>query len=202
MEYDPNVFTNLCVVAGYFKSNKSKDNCNFSSLYNNMFDPYRQEELRVLEFESSNPTEHTVVGGSLQTWATYLSKSEIIGLFDNSEVDVTVSNERIRTFVCKDFDETFAKDEFQEAFDVIVDSTDHSFDEKIDFFQRCVNHHLVPQGFFFIEGLKEEDGEQISRQISDWKSRYPNCEFFYEVVHNPMNRTYHPLIIIQKMSVL
>jgi hypothetical protein len=200
MEYDPNVFTNLCVVSGYFKSNKSKDNCNFSSLYNNLFDPYRQEELRVLEFVSSHATETTVVGGSLQTWATYFSKAEVIGLVDDPEVEIIVSNDRVKTFVCKDFEETFAKDEFQDLFDVVIDSTDHPFDEKIDFFQRCFDH-LVPQGFFFIEELKEEDGEKISRQISDWKSRYPNCEFFYEVVHNPMKHTDHPLIIVQKMSV-
>jgi hypothetical protein len=202
MEYSPADYTNFCAITSYFKSNKSKDVRNYSSLYNSMFNDHRQSEVRVLEFESSKESENIKIGGSLQAWSVFLSNSEVVGLYDNK--DVLFNNEKIKSFYCENLSQECLNklwEELDDNFDLIIDSNDTCFNDKVLFFQRSLSH-LTLNGFFIIENLREEDAEDINRQLSDWKDRYPNCEYFYEIVENPINKTFNPVIIVQKLSEL
>ena len=58
MEYSPTDYTNLCAITTYYKSNKGKDVNNYSPLYNNILEAYRQHEIRILEFDTSVETEN------------------------------------------------------------------------------------------------------------------------------------------------
>lgn len=217
MEYDCKAFTNLCVVSGYYKSNKSKDNCNYACLYNNIFNDYRQEEMCLLEFEPSNEREKIELGGSLKMWYTFLSKTYIVGVYDREDLKVKADEnindlrdkttgelERVMTVVCEDMTrdgvrQLFERPELQERFDIIVDASDRTLDEKMSVFNGAIQK-LVPQGFYFIENIRAEESDEICRRLSDLKEYYASTlEFFFEVVHNPINITDHPLIIIQRL---
>jgi hypothetical protein len=216
MEYDCKAFTNLCVVSGYYKSNKSKDNCNYACLYNNVFNDYRQEEMRMLEFEPSNENEKLTLGGSLKMWHTFLSKTEIIGVYEREDLKTQADNslndlrdkdtgelERVLSVVCEDVSKDglrqfFERPELQERFDVIIDASNRALDDKLKVFHNTIQQ-LVPQGFYFIENIDANESDEICRRISDLKEYYPVLEFFFEVVHNPINMTDHPLVIVQRL---
>jgi hypothetical protein len=50
-----------------------------------------------------------------------------------------------------------------------------------------------------MENLKLDDMNEIHLQISDWKEYFPGCEYFLEVVENPLKDSKSPLLIIQKL---
>lgn len=202
MEYSPSQFTNLCVVAGYYKSLKSKDNRNYSSLYNNIFNDYRQEEMRLIEFDVSNSSEKVKVGGSLEMWSTFLTNTEVYGIYE--DVEKMYYTEKIKSIVCgnmtdKGIQEFWLNPELQENFDVIIDGNEKKIDEKILFFKNSI-HKVVPHGFYFMENIRGEDGEKMCREISCWTEQYPELSFFYEVVENPLQKTYNPILIVQRNS--
>jgi len=202
MEYCASDYTNLCAIATYYKSNKGKDNANYSCLYNNMLDAYRKHDIRLLEFDISEESENMKPGGSLQAWSLFLEKSEIVGLYRNESAKF--ENEKIKSYVCEEITEeclnkVFSNPEFEERFDIIVDSGIESFKEKCFFFKKALKM-LNPQGFYFMENLKKEEINAIQLQISDWKEYFPNCEYFFEVMENPLNKRETPLVIVQKLS--
>ena len=204
MEYCPTDYTNLCAITTYYKSNKGKDNCNYSTLYNSLLNDFRQSEMRLLEFDTSVESENIKPGGSLQAWSLFLEKCEIIGLYKDK--DALYQSDRAMSFVCEEvtnegIDRVFSDPEFENRFDIIVDSGIEDFKEKAFFFKKAL-HKLNVQGFYFMENLKMDDINTIELQISDWKEYFPGCEYFFEVVENPLNGKKSPVLIVQKLTEL
>jgi hypothetical protein len=206
MEYCPTDYTNFCAITTYYKSSKGKDSRNFSVLYNNLFDSHRQDELRVLEFchaESDGSPEP--YGASLRAWGVFLQNSEIIGISTNAN-SAQFSDDKIKIFECNEVSierivELFNEhSELDENFDLIIDSNETSFAKKVIFFH-TVLEKLTVNGFHVIEGLSFDELPTIELQMSDWRDRYPNCEYFLERVENPLTNTPDSLIIIiQKLG--
>jgi len=202
MEYCPTDYTNLCAITTYYKSNKGKDANNYSPLYNNILDSYRQHEIRVLEFDTSVESENVKPGGSLQTWSLFLEKATVIGLYQDEKAKY--EDEKVKSFVCESITEAdiiklWETPELEADFDIIIDSGIENFKDKAIFFKRALPK-LNLQGFYFMENLKIDDMNSIELQISDWKEYFPGCEYFLEVIENPLNETKTVLLIIQKLS--
>ena len=199
MEYCPTDYTNFCAVSTYYKSSKGKDARNYSVIYNNLFDPHRSGELRVLEFcHADVEGAPEPYGASLKAWGVYLQNSEIVGLSTKSS---EFEDDRIKILECDEVSiERLVKlfnehPELDENFDLIVDSSENSFDKKVIFFQ-TVLERLTVNGFHMIEGLSIDDTPRIELQMSDWRDRHPNCEYFLERVDNPLAGGLETLIII------
>lgn len=198
MEYSPAAYTNFCVISEYFKTNKSKKNCNYSSLYNSIFNDYREESMRIIEFDVSTETDTIVAGGSLQAWSVFLPNSEIIGIYQDQSM--MYQNDKIESFLCEKVDkesiQTFWSDPvLEEEFDVIIESGLVNLDDKITFMQNSL-HKVKSQGFYFMENLDVEDSDKMCVYISDWRTRFPDCEYFYEIVENGERKS--PILMIQK----
>ena len=104
MEYSPTDYTNLCAIATYYKSNKGKDVNNYSTLYNNLLNDYRQDEIRVLEFDTSIESENVKPGGSLQSWSLFLEKATIFGVYQDEKSKY--DDEKVKSFVCENITES------------------------------------------------------------------------------------------------
>jgi hypothetical protein len=201
MEYSPTDYTNLCAITTYYKSNKGKDVNNYSPLYNNILNNYREHQIRVLEFDTSVESENVKPGASLQSWSLFLEKATVFGLYQDEKSKF--ENDKIKSFVCENITEAdvmklWEIPEFEEDFDIIIDSGIENFKEKALFFKRALPK-LNIQGFYFMENLKLDDMNEIHLQISDWKEYFPGCEYFLEVVENPLKDSKSPLLIIQKL---
>jgi len=123
MEYCPTDYTNLCAITTYYKSNKGKDANNYSPLYNNILDSYRQHEIRVLEFDTSVESENVKPGGSLQTWSLFLEKATVIGLYQDEKAKY--EDEKVKSFVCESITEEdiiklWETPELEADFDIII----------------------------------------------------------------------------------
>lgn len=206
MEYCPTDYTNFCAITTYYKSSKGKDARNFSVLYNNLLDAHRKDELRVLEFcHRSDEGAPEPYGASLRAWGVYLQNSEIIGLSTNAN-SADFSDDKIKVFECDEVSiDRLVRlfndhPELDENFDLIVDSNETSFEKKVIFFQ-TVLEKLTVNGFHVIEGLSVNEMPFIETQLSDWRDRYPNCEYFFERVENPLvDNSESLIVIIQKLS--
>lgn len=202
VNYCPTDNTNMCALCEYFNSNKKKSNCNFSSLYNSLFEEHRLSKLRLIEFDTSDKTDSVDVGGSLKVWEKFFINSEIFGVYKNK--DVMFSSDKIKSFHCENIteeciDELWQNQELDNNFDIMIDSgCITNIFEKVAFLNFSF-HKLNHKGFYIMEILDRNNLEVVMNELRLLQEACPNHIYFIELVKN-LSDEEHIVFIIQKQS--
>ena len=201
VNYCPTDNTNMCALCEYFNSNKKKSNCNFSSLYNSLFEEHRSSKLRLLEFDTSEKTDNVDVGGSLKVWEKFFQNAEIVGVYQNK--DVMFSSDTIKSFHCENIteeciDELWQNQELNNNFDIMIDSGITDIYEKVAFLNFSF-HKLNDRGYYIMEILQRDHLECVSNELRLLQNTCPNNIYMIELVKN-LSGEEHIIFIIQKQS--
>ena len=85
--------------------------------------------------------------------------------------------------------------------DIIIEDGSHTFDANVSFLEGSLPH-LRGGGFYAVEDivLKWADA-WYDKLENDWVKRYPDCEFAFVVVPNPLNRLFdNNLLVVRRLE--
>ena len=179
--------TNLCKIMERYGSDKSVRNHNYTLVYSKLFDPIKQNKLRV--FELGLGTNNTDVpsnmgpdgkpGASVYGWAEYFPNSDIFG----ADIDkrILFNTKRINTFYCDQTNPESIKELWNNPllannFDIIVEDGLHCFIANITFFENSI-HKLNKGGYYIIEDIETSEFPLFNDKINEYKSLYPHLSF-------------------------
>jgi len=201
--------TQLCKIMERYGSDKSVRNHNYTLVYSKLFDPIRQNKLRI--FELGLGTNNTDVpsnmgpegkpGASVYGWAEYFPNSAIFG----ADIDkrILFNTNRINTFYCDQTNPESIKELWNNPllannFDIIVEDALHCFVANIIFFENSI-HKLNKGGYYIIEDILTTDIEKFKNKIVEWKKTY-NCEFTLVKIPSLRNNVDNNLLVVRNLN--
>lgn len=205
--------TELCYMMNFFGSDKGSpqntDRHSYTRFYYNLFQPVREQPLRVFELGlgTNNPNipshmeSRYKCGASLRGWQQFFPNASVYGA--DIDRDCLFQEDRIKTFYCDQgspdaIRELWSQPELSDNFDIILEDGFHVFNYNVVFFENSV-HKLNVGGVYIIEDVMHYTLDIWSQKLSEWGQKYPNMKFrFYSIDHEP-NPYDNRLVIAQRM---
>lgn len=209
--------TPLCKIMGECESDKgnveiTKSRHNYTLLYFQLFEPIRDNNLRVFELGigtnnislPSNMGVNGVPGASLYGWKTFFPNAQIYGA--DIDKDILFTDERIDTFYCdqtslKDITNLWNNDNLKEPFDIMIDDGLHNFYANTFFFEQSI-HKLRVGGYYIIEDILESQYHLFQQKKTEWTQKYPNLDISLVKLPSLVNFIDNTLMIIYKKSII
>ena len=195
MKYYENYYTDLCVVAsGYGTDKCSDEHCHgYTLFYKPMFTPRQQDELNVAEIGIAK-------GASIKTWCDYFPRSQIYG-FDIDLEDFSVNNNpnvHLSYMDVRDADSIY--NGFKDTgamFDLIIDDSTNVFEDQVRII-RNTYQYLKPGGFLIIEDIMMDAVESnYDDELWDVLRVFKDA-YFVTIEHPKQDAGNHKLLIFVK----
>lgn len=172
--------TELCHIMKKHDADKGLGTHNYTTLYHEIFQSYRNESIRLLEIGREKN------GASLHAWREYFPNAHIIG------ADIRPSNDFKPFFVFEQnsSEEIHAlfRDRIIEPVDIIIDDAIHCFPDNWNLFIHSIQY-LNQGGLYIIEDLTAETMEKFLHWKDDIMSRF-QIDIF-EIIEIPYYRNNH-----------
>ncbi len=214
--FDHTKATELCEIMGRYNSDKGQLNIteshhNYTTFYNSIFEPIRNNTLRVFELGlgtnypdvKSNMCGHTnggSPGASLYGWREYFPNSLIYG----ADIDkrILFNCDRITTFYCdqtnpSSIHELWTHDGLAEWFDIIIEDGLHEYDANVCFFENSI-HKLKKGGYYIIEDILISDESRFLVKFEEWRNKYSDLSFTFIKIPSTKNPHDNNLVVITK----
>jgi hypothetical protein len=202
--------TNMCRVMTKYGSDKGHGWHNYTTVYSVLFEGWRDRPLRVFELGlgTNNPDLASTVwvngrpGASLRGWRDLFPHALVYG----ADIDrgSLFKEDRIKTFYCDQLDQVtirqlWSQPELQGGMDIIVEDGLHTFEANVAFLEGSLEH-LRPGGIYVVEDILQKwvDGWSYRLQTI-YSKQYPNYEFAFVVLPNPLNPNFdNNLLVIRR----
>ena len=213
IDFDETTPTPLCVIMGYYGSDKgSKDITkswhNYTTLYYKLLKDKRESVKRVFELGigTTDPTipanmgSNGTPGASLRGWAEFFPNAQIFG----ADIDkrILFTENRIKTYYCDQLNPVVIKGmwlnkELVEGFDVILDDGLHRYDANICFLENSI-HKLNPGGIYIIEDISNYNLGKFNEKIGEFKKLHPDLQYDIITLPNTINQFDNRVLVIRK----
>lgn len=207
-----NKATDLCFIMNYFGSDKGNPtgigHHNYTLLYEPLFAPVRQNEIRVFELGlgtnnlnfPSNMGADGKPGASLRGWKQFFPNAQIFGA--DIDAGILFEEERIKTYQCdqnstESVSNLWSNAELADEFDIIIEDGLHIYESNIHFFENSC-HKLKAGGIFIIEDIQSYTFQRWAAKLPEWKSRYPQFTFRMYQIPNKQNVHDNNILIVKR----
>jgi hypothetical protein len=205
--------TKMCQVMTRHGSDKGRRAHNYTTVYSALLRGKFNQPYRIFELGlgTNNPELISTMGiagtpgASLRGWREIFSNAIIYGA--DIDREVLFEADRITTYYCDQLDpaaigELWAQPELQNGMDIIIEDGLHTFEANLSFLEASIQH-VRPGGFYVVEDILTSCRGAWYNQLENvYSMRYPDFEFVFVSLPNPVNKADNNLLIAQRSLTL
>jgi hypothetical protein len=201
--------TRMCRVMTRLGSDKGRRGHNYTSVYWAILSGVLDQPYRIFELGlgtnrpelSSSMGVAGAPGASLRGWRELFPNAHIYG----ADIDRSIlfESDRIKTHYCDQLDRgaisaLWSQPELRDGVDIIVEDGLHTFEANVSFLESSIQQ-VSPGGLYVVEDILTSCADRWYRKIeSEYIGKYPDFEFVFVHLPNPVNKTDNNLLIAKR----
>lgn len=199
--------TKMCSVMTWHGSDKGHRH-NYTTVYSALLGELRDRPLRIFELGLGTNKPELVSsmgemgrpGASLRGWRELFPRAIIYGA--DIDRDILFESDRIKTFYCDQrdpaaIDALWSEPSLQGGMDLLIDDGLHTFEGNLSFLNGSLGQ-LRPCGIYVVEDILRELIPQWHEYLEAACSKYPEFEFVFVELPNPLNHYDNNLLLIRR----